>query len=188
MGGTSLDPRSCLVLTVIDKPRVTARVCRLALAPASMPSSRAVTLKSRSDNPNAAKAPNPIAAISVAISRTGEVLASFAGVSKPRPFADLRLNARAPSSQDHRGTRERTAPDASSLSFGDNRGWSLTLANKATTQAQCGNDQCQCQRNFRHRIPLCLTALCGSSATSRVFSSRSRRSAASSHQKEPNRH
>jgi len=97
-------------------------------------------------------------------------------------------NARAPSSQDHRGTRERTAPDASSLSFGDNRGWSLTLANKATTQAQCGNDQCQCQRNFLHRIPLCLTALCGSSATSRVFSSRSRRSAASSHQKEPNRH
>ena len=95
-------------------------------------------------------------------------------------------NARASSSQDHRGTRERTAPDASSLSFGDNRGWSLALANKATTQAQCGNDQCQCQRNFLHRIPLLLTALCGSSATSRVFSSRSRRSAASSHQKEPN--
>ena len=108
-------------------------------------------------------APNPIAAISVAKRKS-------AVVARPS------------------GTRERTAPDASSLSFGDNRGWSLTLANKATTQAQCGNDQCQCQRNFLHRIPLCLTALCGSSATSRVFSSRSRRSAASSHQKEPNRH
>jgi hypothetical protein len=98
------------------------------------------------------------------------------------------LNARAPSSQDHRGARERTAPEALSLSLGDNRSWGFALAYKATTQAQCGNDQGQCQRNFLHRIPLLLTALCGSSATSRVFSSRSRRSAASSHQKEPDLH
>src|SRR5215213_10001355 len=58
-----------------------------------------------------------------------------------------------------------TTPGLSFLALGDNRSWGLALAYKATTQAQCGNNQCQCECNFLHRIPLLLTGLCGSSAT-----------------------
>ena len=44
-------------------------------------------------------------------------------------------------------------PKSQVLSLGDHRGWGLALADKATTQAQCGNDQRECQRNFLHVHP-----------------------------------
>lgn len=39
------------------------------------------------------------------------------------------------------------------LALGDDRRGSLALANEAASEAQRGNDQCQCNRNFFHGSP-----------------------------------
>src|SRR5205814_1056661 len=50
--------------------------------------------------------------------------------------------------------RRPIARDFECLTLGDDRGWSLALANKATAQAQCGDDQNKRNCNFLHDVPL----------------------------------